>query len=275
MKILSYGDSIGNGEYSLHSRFDNAVNFEKEGIIVSLVNSKAGNGPLNIVFNRIPKAINKFSCSERHFYFDDIEVLKKGLKKYKSEISIFTSKTKQFCENMKKFRPALCKYSPADSLVFLLDKKREKNFKNGFKKEFLKRMKDGVSDLLSCDFGKGAGKIKGLGFGLTPSGDDFLGGYLIGVNIIERLSGMELSKIKTEVCAAALGKNAISNTFINCSKDALAGEKVNKFIYALHSADKAKILRETKTLIKSGHTSGSDIATGILCGLTGCLGFVA
>lgn len=269
LKILSYGDSIPLGVYKCHSRFDNAVNFERKGVVVSLVNPKAGNGSLNIVFKKIPTAINKFSCDKRNFYFDDIKVLKKDLKKYKSEIFVCKSKVGQFFEGMQEFKAALCKHAPSGSLVFLLDKKREKHFNKGFKKEFLKRMIEGVSDLTLCDFEKGAGKIKGLGFGLTPSGDDFLGGYLLGMNIVERLIGKKLSKIKNEIRAAALGKNAISNTFINCSKNALAGEKINKLMEALYSADKSKILRETKTLIKSGHTSGSDIATGILHGVLG------
>ena len=96
-----------------------------------------------------------------------------------------------------------------------------------------------------------------------------MGGYLLGINIVERLIGLKLSTIKEEIHAAALGKNAISNAFIHCSKNALASEKINKLIEALQAANKSKILRETKTLIKSGHTSGSDIAAGILHGVVG------
>ena len=47
--LLSIGDQVKPGTYRLHSRFSRAINFERAGRLVSVVDETIGPGPLNIV----------------------------------------------------------------------------------------------------------------------------------------------------------------------------------------------------------------------------------
>ena len=49
MKLLSVGDQIERGSYTVHSRFRRAVNFSNGRHLVFLVSQEIGAGPLNIV----------------------------------------------------------------------------------------------------------------------------------------------------------------------------------------------------------------------------------
>jgi hypothetical protein len=48
--LLSIGDQVKPGSYRLHSVFQRAVNFERRGRLISVVDESIGPGPLNIVF---------------------------------------------------------------------------------------------------------------------------------------------------------------------------------------------------------------------------------
>ncbi len=49
MNLLSFGDQVERGSYTVHSRFKRAVNFSNGRRLVFLVSQEIGAGPLNIV----------------------------------------------------------------------------------------------------------------------------------------------------------------------------------------------------------------------------------
>ena len=59
MNILNFGDCIKNGDYKLHSKFKNVHNYINNKQLISLVSTKVGSGPNNIVLNNFPQQANK------------------------------------------------------------------------------------------------------------------------------------------------------------------------------------------------------------------------
>jgi len=112
----------------------------------------------------------------------------------------------------------------------------------------------------------------GLGPGLTPSGDDFIVGYLAGLwstagNDSSRLSFM--SSVGTWLSQAASGTNAISSTYIRSAVNGNVSEPIATLAQRVAQVNSMDSVREaTRTALQVGNTSGAD---GVLGLLLGCL----
>lgn len=101
----------------------------------------------------------------------------------------------------------------------------------------------------------------GLGPGLTPSGDDFLGGAMIALatlrdtekrDAIWRLIVPLLIERTTDISAAHLSAAA----------EGYGHAALHAFIDALHAGENAKLAQAIDTLTAIGHTSGLDALAG-------------
>ena len=143
---------------------------------------------------------------------------------YTSKINFQSVNNAILADNLSFLESTLVKLSPEKSLCFLLDEKRELSFKPGFEMELVKRMKSGVSLILKGTMEsliEGITRIKGCGFGLIPSGDDFIAGMLSGLYLTQEIFSMDLSEIRKKIYEAALGENLISNTFLSLAEEGL------------------------------------------------------
>ena len=71
---------------------------------------------------------------------------------------------------------------------FILFKEEEKYFQSSFEKAFVKKVKNSLKDFSFDILPSIAQKMKGLGFGLTPSGDDFNCGVLYALHYLKDIS---------------------------------------------------------------------------------------
>lgn len=126
-------------------------------------------------------------------------------------------------------------------------------------KEFYKTLKEVLTGKCSID------KLLGLGIGLTPTGDDFIVGYLSAVeaNIIkDKLDIRDNLKLKdifektTRVSALHL-KAALNHRFNKKLVD----------IYKNLSGEEKEYIKNTKKLLKVGNSSGLDMLSGLYFGL--------
>lgn len=110
----------------------------------------------------------------------------------------------------------------------------------------------------------------GLGPGLTPSGDDFIVGYLAGLwstvgSHSPRLRFM--SSVGTWLSQAAADTNAISRTYIKSAVKGNVSEPIATLAQRLEQANNMDGVREaTRTALQVGHTSGADGVLGLLLG---------
>ncbi len=104
--------------------------------------------------------------------------------------------------------------------------------------------------------------LSGCGFGLTPSGDDFIVGLLIGLNFIQKMHGRDLCQTIEAVSETAKSENIFSNLFLKPAKEGRLQERMKNLLAALISAPKNEIYRHTEHLLSVGESSGADLATG-------------
>jgi hypothetical protein len=182
--------------------------------------------------------------------------------------------------------------APLQSLSFLLEKKETTlpSFVEGdFEGECRRIIKAGVDQILYGDIITGVRMIKGLGPGLTPSGDDFNSGLLIAMNLVNNIHDRinqplrfrktsEVSErrlfrktsevsIIDQVYNAAKGKNLFTNSFLSCASNGYLFYKFRELISALQFSNVKEIINSTELVLTTGETSGADQLTGFLIGM--------
>ncbi|PIS48088.1 MAG: hypothetical protein COT17_00075 [Elusimicrobia bacterium CG08_land_8_20_14_0_20_51_18] len=261
LKILSFGDRIKDGEYKLYSSFGKVLNFLREKKLVSLVLSEIGPGPNNIAVSFLPE-IKRLEIKKKLVYFDGFPKKAPDTCIYDSAVrrskkSFFPGQNLRFCVK------ELSGISPALSMAFVFCPAREKEFKSGFEKKMLARMKKGVWELERGKYARGAGTLSGLGFGLTPSGDDFLGGFTLAL----KLSGRGEKKIRL-ILKKFKSENPVSRSFFGACARGRVDLRTKKFLQSLGSSDRKALKKSLEDLLDRGHTSGADFLSGFLFALS-------
>ena len=113
-------------------------------------------------------------------------------------------------------------------------------------------------------------RVLGLGNGLTPSGDDFIGGIFFALAYSPRQAWIEkLPAVKMQIHNAAKeSTNVISAALLD---DLMAGYSysvLHEVLIALNSQNIEKINMSCQQLLTIGASSGADILAGLLLSLT-------
>jgi hypothetical protein len=264
MRILSYGDKITRGVYShIHSSFTHAINFLRaDNCVISLVTEKVGAGPYNIVVSE-----NELSHLN-HIELDDcikINKQKFEINTTKKFISEFPEiKCEQIDKNIEIIPQILSDFAPQKSLAFLIFPEKSSEFTSSFDKAFKSIIEKSVNDIFeNNDFVNGSKSIKGMGYGLTPSGDDFITGMLVALTLLGKKHNVSYIELKNKIYENALGENRISNNFLHIANADFCNQNLKNLLEALSNNDKNKIELYTKNYIDIGETSGADFLTGL------------
>ena len=113
-------------------------------------------------------------------------------------------------------------------------------------------------------------RVLGLGHGLTPSGDDFVGGMMFALTYAPRQAWVDdLPMAKARIRNAALvSTNVISAALLD---DLIAGKSysaLHDVLFAIHSNNKTNIVNACAKLLNVGASSGADMLAGLLLALT-------
>ena len=119
------------------------------------------------------------------------------------------------------------------------------------------------------DFENAALRVLGLGEGLTPSGDDFLGGICFALEYAPRKAWRaQLPSVLAAIRAAAItATNAISAALLD---DLIAGSSyraLHELLAALQANAPQAIEPAARSLLRVGASSGADILAGVLTAL--------
>jgi hypothetical protein len=264
------GDALEEGTYIVHSSFRNVVNFVKRDDptsvpLVSVVTEEIGAGSVNIVCSGFDASdIKALRISQQGVRINNRQIDIGRSQRYSSKIEIpqhaakCLEQQRAFCET------ALVQSAPRKSLAFLLDDQRRDDFRSGFEQAVAEKLWMGVSELFHGDFFGGVHLMKGVGFGLTPSGDDFLVGLLLGLWVIQQVYQQEMSVVQDQVYQIAKSQNLLSNTFLYCAKEGLLFERWKAFLLLLFFAEEDAIRAALQRVLSMGETSGADAAVGFL-----------
>jgi hypothetical protein len=125
---------------------------------------------------------------------------------------------------------------------------------------FLDWLEDGASAP------RAANALIGLGPGLTPAGDDFVGGALIALRAAGRAA--QVDRIAAWALALAEeGTGRISRAHLRCAAAGEGHEALHELLRVLHRGKQA-IERALDALDRVGHSSGRDAAAGALLALS-------
>jgi len=328
MEIMSFGNQIRSGEYKIHSTFRSAINFISGDKFVFVVNERIGPGPVNIVINGIvPESIDSLKVEESCLKFNNVEYGFESGRSYNSAIGISEYNHEVFVRNLRIVEETVFEKAPAKSLAFLVsdiwgqfgnttipltsfakgefeelplspNRDCEENI-GAFELECRRKIRMGAAQILFGELISGVKMIKGLGPGLTPSGDDFNSGLLIAMNVVERIEEMtsehgipafagmkgesagmtdeilrfaqndkETTRgILESVYEAARGKNLFTNAFLECAANGNVFYKFRELIRALQFTNVKEIINNTELVMTMGETSGADQLTGFLIGM--------
>ena len=155
MDLISYGDSIPEGDYRLHSAFANALNFRKGKIIVSVVPPRTGAGPLNLVLKQLPLGAKRLRASRFYFYVDENRLRKEPAALYSSGLPQLDAAPETVRVNLAALAVILARKAPPLSLAFIFDPALESNFSRVFERHLLVRFKKAIIYLSDGDYVRG------------------------------------------------------------------------------------------------------------------------
>ena len=162
------------------------------------------------------------------------------------------------------------KISPK-SLGFLLFPKNEVFFQTIFEKAFLDHVRNTCQRITLEKLPVIAKNMRGVGFGLTPSGDDFNCGILYALNYLNKINSYDFSELIEECYSNSIGNNLISNTFLEYAYSNKFYENFHQLLISLRHNNIRLISQFANNIIGSGHTSGSDMLTGFIVTIKGVL----
>jgi hypothetical protein len=277
MTLVSIGDQVKDGTYPFHSRFRRAANFRCQNRLVCVADEEIGDGPLNIVvrdFNGESTSVeaaplivgaNSVALGSLHFEFtaDDC---------YHSNLALDDWDTHLFEHNLSVFEEELRVASSPKSLAFLLDERRIVNFRPGFERAVTDQVRRGVYQMRNGHLLDGVRTLRGCGLGLTPSGDDFIAGLLIGLNILQQLRGQDYQPIADDVFRTAKTGNIFSNSFLDLARRGLLFGRMKALVLALSHESEGTVRTSAARLMAVGGSSGADLGTGFLLTVRGEMG---
>jgi hypothetical protein len=110
--------------------------------------------------------------------------------------------------------------------------------------------------------------LLGLGGGLTPSGDDYVGGVLFIRTLTALGDRPGWRRLADAVVAAAPARtHPISAALLADLADGLGWAPLHDLIAALATGDDAAAEIAARSLVRLGHTSGWDLLAGVIAGL--------
>lgn len=111
----------------------------------------------------------------------------------------------------------------------------------------------------------GVSSLLGLGHGLTPSGDDFLTGFLLVFNSQKDTNSEFTSLLNQLVHENCRKTNAVSQNQLKLAINKRALKPVQQFLYDLYRGSSMLTLnKRVEEILRIGSSSGSDMLAGIL-----------
>jgi len=106
-------------------------------------------------------------------------------------------------------------------------------------------------------------KLIGLGPGLTPSGDDFLGGVMIALHAVGETTVSDIIWHAIEADVSNAG-NVISSAHVSAAAQGMGCDAIHKALSAILCGDVEHIRAAIVDIDGIGHTSGWDAMAGVV-----------
>lgn len=266
MKIISIGDRFEQGRFdSVHSRFAGVINFAKGAQIVSIVSPEIGAGPFRMVMEGLDtETINVLELTQQKIIInDEMQYSYSDKQIYKSEWEMDGIDPEKIQENITLIKNTLDAAKKNESLLFLLSDEQKSRSESAFDKELIGQFRYAYKQLLNHEFEQAALGFKGRGYGLTPAGDDFNAGLLLGLQLRSQAEQKELSKRRSDIYHNSLGHNPLANTFLLQAYRGWYDAKWKDLLTELCGMGRY-VQSAVEQVLAQGETSGADTLAGFV-----------
>jgi hypothetical protein len=270
MRVLSVGDCVRNGAFKPHSRFERAANFTDGRGVVSIVTPDVGAGPVNVVVDGLASAearaltIAGSGARGREIVLDGDALDTETAAPHESRVCLPRWARRTLAANLTVLSGFLAQCAPAKSLAFLLDPRRASEFRPGFEEAVAAHLRNCAMDAIHGDVIRAARRMAGCGFGLTPSGDDFICGVLVAMRVGETADDVSLRPLRREIAAAARTGNVLIDTFLALACGGSVSAKTQALLHSLVAGSSSEVVDAARAVVSTGETSGADFAVGLL-----------
>lgn len=267
----------GNFTGRVHSIFDRTFNIQSEdrGELFTIANESLDNGPNTLVtefthFSEMDIAIDDrvYAMNNTLCILNKIKIKLDDAKKWNSVLPPYPANEQQLRRNLNAARLFIDHYGKNGGM------KRSHTDGSSFDQEVTRLLAE-RSRLLLQAISRGsmqqaereAAGLVGLGFGLTPSGDDFL----VGLFVVFNLPMSPLYHCRSfcmQVAAQSIGRtNEISYITLKKAATGQARESLIRLLRDLTVGSEESMRASLGSVLNIGSTSGTDIAIGIVSGL--------
>ncbi len=262
IKVLKIGALIPTGSYSEpHNRFNQVLNFPVEDKVVSLCSASLSPGPYRIILSaNIVEDIHNFSLSESELILNGEISLAYTSQQLYRQPRVFAAIPGFSKESLiRKLIGDMVNQEWATLLSMITGSCR---MLSAFDKELQKSLLNALAALWQDNTLEFVTRLKGRGIGSTPSGDDFIIGYLLGISWLEKAWGMDLQDQREIVYSNALGTNKLVNTFLHQAYSYQLDKNWADFLNCLAANLVNRIDDEFSAVALQGETSGEDMLSG-------------
>jgi hypothetical protein len=259
---VSVGDSVNLNECQVrvHTVFKNTVNCKVDGGLISIVTPAVGSGPNNIVLNSSDLT---FFSEYKHNLFNLNNINFSNAKIFDSEIILNEFDTNDFLSNLNLLERILIKEASPLSCAYMLDERRDGFFITPFEGHLRDHLRVSYSKFLNDGSLGEVKSFKGVGFGLTPQGDDLISGTLIAIYLYGLIEQISTENIRKTIYSLAKTENEISNSFLFYASLGKVYEKFKNLLDAV-TYEKDKIYPSALGFLEIGETSGADVGTAFV-----------
>jgi hypothetical protein len=256
--------------------FDEVCNLVyAEDEVLSLVLRQIGDGPFRIVLPRVnfPSAVTstaRISFSEDRLTIGDLSIDVRAAREWdpRPDWDRLLVRRDLLIAAIPDLVATIRETAPADSLARLVVKGPSHESELG--QTFLRQAYEPAGQLVSGLRGveenllrEGTAGLVGLGDGLTPAGDDWIMGCLLGAHII--IEEHERPRMAAVIVEAIAGRTTpLSAALIRAAARGECGVAWHDLLGALKNADAPGIDNAAKRIMSRGHTSGADSLAGFV-----------
>lgn len=276
-KVLSLGSSVRHGHYPVYARFHSYIDILTETGIIGITDRQDDAGPSTIILS--PNLPTGWTSSVQHvtltqdlLTLDSLHIPIDQSHLYRDTLATprCTPVSNQELQRaLLVFHDTLLSEAPEKSMAVVLDQSRQREFSGGFDRVMLNRFLDGAAACTQGEYHKAVSSLLGTGYGLTPSGDDFLCGVLYGMHFVHAITpgACPIIQLSSYIQESLDTCSVFSRTFL---EQAIVG----RWPLALRDAADAFLSGQVHTehtlhflvrrVLAHGSTSGSDLASGFI-----------
>jgi hypothetical protein len=263
MHLVAIGDKVPPGTYQFHSRFDHVVNYRNESCIISFIDHDKNLSGRTLLVSELPRGEAPVVVRGAEVAVAQTRVCRARAHRYDSTFEGF-SPEQDLTTLIHTMKSVLEGPVPDRSLAALHHPRHRPAFSSAFEKAVLDRLTGAFETLKKGDILGSVEQFKGVGFGLTPSGDDFIIGLLYALSSLS-FSGTARG-VKKEILEMTAGCTALSLQFMRDAEAGIFPRDIKELFTAARCGDEEAMNRRLHDILKHGHSSGADTIAGMVAG---------